>query len=125
MKSILIAAALMLGASAAYAQNDTSSSSNNATALNKTGASNTTMSGSSNMSGMNNTPMREQVKNDLQKAGYQDVSVMPASFIVHAKDKNGRQVAMVMTPDSVFAVTDLGDGNGTKNSSAQNSNTQQ
>lgn len=103
MKAVLIAAtALMTCAGAAYAQNNTSSTS--------------TTSSASDASGMNNAPIREQVKDNLQKAGFQDVTVTPASFMVHAKNKNGQPVAMVVTPDSVTMVTEVAPNNGTSES---------
>lgn len=111
MKTLIATScALMLLSGAAFAQNSNSSQSNS--------------SSSSSMSGTNNTPIREQVKDNLQKAGFQDVSVTPASFLVRAKDKSGRPVAMVMTPDSVMMVTEMpvaGGSDGTASSSGQSS----
>jgi hypothetical protein len=51
--------------------------------------------------------MSQNVKQQLQQAGLSDVKVVPGSFLVHATDKNNNPVAMVITPDSFFAVTDL------------------
>ena len=46
--------------------------------------------------------IRQGIQNNLQQAGYTDVTVTPSSFFVHAKDKQGHPVAMVIGPDVVF-----------------------
>ena len=51
--------------------------------------------------------IREQVKHDLEQAGFTNVRVMPESFLVRANDKAGHPVMMVINPDSVMAVTNL------------------
>lgn len=51
--------------------------------------------------------MQRDVKNDLEKAGFTDVKVMPSSFLVRAKDKQGRPVMMVINPDSVTEITNV------------------
>lgn len=65
----------------------------------------------------NNTPVRQQVQQDLQQAGFTDIKVMPESFLVRAKDKHGNPVMMVINPDSVTAVTGTsGQGSGASTS---------
>ena len=59
-------------------------------------------------------PMRQQVQQNLSKAGFTDIKVMPESFLVRAKDPNGNPVMMVINPDSVTAVT-YGTNNGSNN----------
>jgi len=54
----------------------------------------------------NNASIRQQVKNNLQQAGFSDIKIMPQSFLVRAKDKSGDPVMMVINPDSVTAVTE-------------------
>jgi len=49
--------------------------------------------------------IRQQVKRNLEQAGFTDVRVMPESFLVRAKDKDGNPVMMVINPDSFTAVT--------------------
>ena len=44
--------------------------------------------------------LRQQVQNDLAKAGYTDIRVMPESFLVRAKDPKGNAVMMLINPDS-------------------------
>jgi len=67
--------------------------------------------------------MRQDLQNDLQKAGFTDIRVIPDSFLVHAKDKSGHPVMMLINPDSVTEVTAAED-NGT-NQSADNNETSQ
>jgi hypothetical protein len=51
---------------------------------------------------------QQQIKADLLKAGFTDVTMMPDSFLVQAKDKSGAPVVMMIKPDSVAEVVDLG-----------------
>jgi sporulation protein YlmC with PRC-barrel domain len=53
-----------------------------------------------------NTP--DNVQDILQKQGYTDVRVVPRSFIIHAKDKDGNPVVMSVSPNSITAVTVVG-----------------
>lgn len=47
----------------------------------------------------------EKLRNDLTKAGFTDIAIMPSSFIVRAKDSQGNPVMMVINPDSLAEVT--------------------
>jgi hypothetical protein len=51
--------------------------------------------------------IQQQVQNNLQQAGFTDIRIMPSSFLVRAKDKAGNPVMMVISPDSVTAVTEI------------------
>ena len=46
-----------------------------------------------------NTP--EHVRDVLRKQGFTDVQVVPQSYLIHAKDKDGNTVVMSVTPNSV------------------------
>jgi hypothetical protein len=50
--------------------------------------------------------IQQQVKTNLQSAGFTDIKIMPESFLVRAKDKSGNLVMMVINPDSITAVTE-------------------
>lgn len=50
--------------------------------------------------------IQQQLRQNLQRAGFTDVQVMPSSFLVRAKDPGGNPVMMVINPDSVTAVTE-------------------
>ena len=54
--------------------------------------------------------MGSQVKSNLEQAGFTDVQVMPSSFLVRAKDKDGNPVMMVINPDSMTSVTEISGG---------------
>lgn len=80
--------------------------------------------------------MRQQVRQNLEAAGYTDVKVMPESFLVRAKDRSGNPVMMIINPGSVTAVTTLssstsgnsmssGSGSSTGSTQALNLTTQQ
>jgi hypothetical protein len=45
--------------------------------------------------------MRQQITQNLQQSGFTDVKVMPDSFLVQAKDKNGNPMTMFLTPNSM------------------------
>jgi hypothetical protein len=39
-----------------------------------------------------------------QQAGFADIRIMPESFLVRAKDRDGNPVMMVINPDSITAI---------------------
>ena len=52
--------------------------------------------------------IRHQIMQQLSRAGFIDVHVMPESFLVRAKDPRGNPVMMIINPDSGTAVTAMG-----------------
>jgi hypothetical protein len=52
-------------------------------------------------------PLPLQIRQKLQSAGYSDVNIMPISFVVRAKDKQGDPVEILITPHSMMQVTGL------------------
>lgn len=63
---------------------------------------------SSSAGGQNTMAVQQHMKQDLEQAGFTNVQVMPESFLVRAHDKQGRPVMMVINPDSITAVTQVG-----------------
>jgi hypothetical protein len=63
--------------------------------------------------------IQAQVKNNLAQAGFSDIRIMPESFLVRAKDRDGNPVMMVINPDSVTAITAASASEGNPNSAAQ------
>jgi outer membrane receptor protein involved in Fe transport len=49
--------------------------------------------------------IQAKVRQNLEQAGFTDIHMMPSSFLVRAKDKDGNPVMMVINPDSIEAVT--------------------
>jgi hypothetical protein len=49
--------------------------------------------------------MRMQLSDNLTKAGYTDVKVVPEAFLVEAKNKAGERVVMFLSPDSTTVFT--------------------
>ncbi|WP_237480729.1 hypothetical protein [Lichenibacterium dinghuense] len=88
---------MSFGVASAYAA-DTGSSQNSLSA---------SSSASSSQDPSGNMNVKQEIQNTLSKQGYTDVSVMPSSFLVHAKNSKGQPVAMVIGPDSVTTVTEL------------------
>ena len=52
--------------------------------------------------------LRQHIVDDLEKAGFTDVTVFPASFIAQAQDKQGRAVMMMVGPDETVTVVGWG-----------------
>jgi hypothetical protein len=69
-------------------------------------------------SGQQNAPtISAKLRQSLTQAGFTDVHVMPESFLVRAKDRDGNPVMMVVNPDSVTSVTAVGGSNNATGSS--------
>lgn len=66
-----------------------------------------TSSSAQPMSSGDQQQLRQKITQDLKNDGYSDVQVVPDSFLVHAKNKQGEAVVMIINPNSVFAVTQL------------------
>ena len=111
---ILGITALLIGPAAA--QNPTDHGNQPAQAQNqdKAGAQN------QKSGNQNQQSIARQVRGDLAKAGYTDVNVMPESFLVRAKDKDGHNVMMIINPDSFLSVTEVSNGNSGKSSKENN-----
>ena len=52
--------------------------------------------------------MSQKLHDDLTKAGFTDISIMPQSLLVRAKDAQGNPVMMVINPDMLTEVTQQG-----------------
>jgi hypothetical protein len=50
--------------------------------------------------------LSQKLHDDLAKAGFTDITIMPSSFVVRAKDSQGKPVMMVINPDSLTKVTE-------------------
>lgn len=108
--------ALLLCTTAAMAQTNAPNTSPNTS----------TVAPSANSAGTatNNTAsLRDNIRSMLQKSGFTDVSVLPSSFMIRAKDQQGNPVVMSVSPDSVTEVSELGasGANGAGNNGASNS----
>lgn len=58
--------------------------------------------------GPGGTSVRQHIQSDLEKLGYKNVRVMPTSFLAQATDPQNRPVLMMINPDSVTVITDMG-----------------
>ena len=47
----------------------------------------------------------QKLRDDLTKAGFTNITIMPSSFLVRAKNSEGNPMMMVINPDSVTEVT--------------------
>jgi len=97
-RSILTAGAvLLLCGTAAIAETTTPNTPPVPPAANSA-ASNTNSAGA----------LRGHIRDMLQQSGFSDIRVMPSSFMIRAKDKDGNPVVMSVSPDSVTEVSELG-----------------
>ena len=49
----------------------------------------------------------QQIRKNLEQAGFKDIKLMPSSFLVRAQDKDGHPVMMVINPDLVTSLTEV------------------
>jgi len=78
--------------------------------------------GSSSGTGMSaHGSIRTQLQSMLQNQGYSDVRVIPSSFLVRAKDKDGNPVLMSVSPDSITEVAEVGSQRADADANANNS----
>ena len=56
--------------------------------------------------GGRNMHIAQKLRADLTKAGYTDITIRPSSFFVQAKNSEGNPVTMMISPDSVTALTE-------------------
>lgn len=105
MKTAIAAAGIILLASGMGALAQTGNSAPNighsATAPNSSSSS----SAQHQTSPATNESLRQQVRDNLAKAGFTDIRILPTSFMVRAKDQSGNPVMMVINPDSFAEVT--------------------
>jgi len=92
MRSFFIPTIAILGLLAvpAFAQSNSSSSSK---------------SGASSGSPPNGGQIEQELHQDLSKAGFTDIHIMPGSFMVHAKNSKGQLTEMMVNPNSMTEVT--------------------
>ena len=103
---IVLLSALMAGASA-FGQAKAPAGSQ---APNNSQTQSQSQTSSPNAQNQNRQTIRQMLTKNLQQDGYTDIQMIPSSFLIRAKDHQGHQVSMVVTPDSVMSVTELNNG---------------
>ena len=78
--------------------------------------SQTALSQSTNQPDQNLQALPAQLQKTLQDAGLTDIQIVPHSFLVRAKDRDGHLVMMVINPDSIMAVTEIPSTTGSETS---------
>src|SRR5437763_12772133 len=97
MKAAIAASAILLASGLAVSAQTSSSAptaGRSATSPNTPAASS-----AQDQSSAANEPLRQQVRDNLAKAGFTDIKIMPTSFMIRAKDQSGNPVMMVINPD--------------------------
>ncbi len=105
MRIPFVVLATVLASSAAFAQSTNAPSANSEAAGARAGAANAQAQASPS------GPIVQRIRRNLEQAGFTDIQLMPSSFLVRAKDKDGNPMMMVINPDSVTAVSEIGGGN--------------
>jgi len=100
-KSLIIAASLLVS-SAAFAQGTNSQTS---TQNSQTNSQMDNPGPATQAQGQPTAQIANQIRKNLQQAGFKNIKLMPSSFIVRAEDQNNNPVMMVINPDSVTAVS--------------------
>ncbi|MBV9392888.1 MAG: hypothetical protein JOZ84_00605 [Methylobacteriaceae bacterium] len=122
MKAAIAAGAILLASGMAVSAQTSSS----APTAGRSATSPNTPAGSSaqDQNSEANEPLRQQVRDNLTKAGFTDIRIMPTSFMIRAKDQSGNPVMMVINPDSFTEVTAVSpnNNNNDKNGAPNNSN---
>jgi hypothetical protein len=119
MKTAIAASAILLASGMAISAQTSSS----APIAGRSATSPNTAAGSSAQDQKNsaaNEPLRQQVRDNLAKAGFTDIRIMPTSFMVRAKDQSGNPVMMVINPDSFTEVTAISPNNNNDNNKPPN-----
>ena len=122
MRTFLIAAASLLACSPAFAQttaNPPSQQNSQMTSPQVQGDSQFTSpqaqqdSRSSPQAQIQQTTieMAQQIKSNLERAGFKNITLVPSSFIVRANDQNNSPVVMVVNPGLITAVNGTKDHN--------------
>jgi hypothetical protein len=78
--------------------------------------SQTALAQSTNQSDQNLQALPAQLQKTLQDAGLTDIQVVPHSFLVRARDRDGNPVMMMINPDSIMAVTEIPSTTGSETS---------
>ncbi|MFZ5781178.1 MAG: PepSY domain-containing protein [Pseudomonadota bacterium] len=75
---------------------------------------------SSSTSGKNDQSLPQEIKQKLSSQGFTNVEVVPGSYLVSAKDKDGDPVSMIIGPHSMtmFSVVQQGSAAGKQGSSS-------
>jgi hypothetical protein len=97
---IAIALALGAGATGAFAQGATEQKGSSLATKSQTGSATTQMHAMS----------QSKLSAALKQAGFTDVQVVDASYMVHAKTSDGEPIVMVINPPSLSAATGAGTG---------------
>jgi hypothetical protein len=106
VRLLVTAAAIVLGIGAANAQSSPSSTSSTGTA------------------GQQSAQVPQEIKQKLSADGFTNVQVVPGSYLVSAKDKNGDPVMMVIGPHSMTILTELPKSNSSTTGSSTSSSGQ-
>lgn len=70
-----------------------------------------------------NASIAQQIKSNLEQAGFKNIKLMPSSFIVRAEDQNNNPVMMVINPDSITTISETSPNQNGQGTLGQSSST--
>lgn len=109
-KTVLVATGLVLAfAPPAVAQQSSQQpSSSGSGSSGSSGQKPSTVPPSTMPGGPGGVSVRQHIQSDLEKLGYQNVRVRPTSFLAQATDSQNRPVLVLIDPESITVITDVG-----------------
>lgn len=118
-EALLVSSAIVLMSVAAASAQATGSTANpqRAGTAPSTSSSSGAATQPNSTSAASSEPLRQQVRDNLTRAGFTDIKIMPTSFMVRAKNQSGNPVMMVINPDSFTEVTAIHNNDGGTQSS--------
>lgn len=115
------AALALVSLPALAATTDTTTNSNNSNSANSENYAEPWAPPAKHVAGLRH--VASQIRSDLEQSGFTDIHIMPESFLVRAKNKQGMEVMMVVNPDSITAVTAYNASGDNSSNTASNSAT--
>ena len=70
-------------------------------------AANPSTGGASQQTTQTTQNLPKEIRSKLEQDGFTNVQIVPGSFLVSAKDKNGDPVTMVLGPNSMMMLTEV------------------
>jgi hypothetical protein len=98
MRKLITALAAILLVSPALAQNASSQSPQNSQSQQQGAAASQPQKPTAQIA--------QQIRSNLEKAGFKNIKLMPSSFLVRATDQNNNPVMMVINPDTITEVSE-------------------
>ena len=116
MRKLILAAASLMITLPAFAQNATGpQSQQNPSTYSPQAQDSQTQTQTQTQNSQMTSKIAQQIRSNLEQAGFKNIKMMPSSFIVRAEDQNDNPVMMVINPDSITTVSKMRSGSSSSN----------